>query len=105
MIEPEQGAIIPYVATMSLTTATKPTPDGALRSWKLDEIVVPATHVSGLSVHSITLVYREHGSPYPDDHLWLGAIRLWDDPNITRCHFYRDELWLGQLMELEQKAS
>ena len=31
MIEPEQGAIIPYVATMSLTTAPKPTPDGALR--------------------------------------------------------------------------
>jgi hypothetical protein len=32
MIEPEQGAIITYVATMSLTTKTKPAPDGALTS-------------------------------------------------------------------------
>jgi hypothetical protein len=31
MIEPGHGAIIPYVATMSLTTRTKPTSDGALR--------------------------------------------------------------------------
>ena len=30
MIEPKQGAIIPYVATMSLTTETEPASDGAL---------------------------------------------------------------------------